>query len=238
MEAKQSMICLAADLTRTDAILDLAKVAGPHIVMLKLHVDIIEDFNSDFIQRLKLMALKYDFLIMEDRKFADIGNTVSLQYGHGIYKIAEWADLITVHSVSGPSIIEGLQKALKTYNVTEPRGIFLIAEMSSKNASTVGEYVKNTISMGESSDLVAGFVCQSNVSTNPGLIQLTPGIQLSKSSDDLGQQYNTPEIVVNAGADIAVIGRGITEATDQLTAILKYKTELWAAYKRRIANQK
>ena len=55
-----------------------------------------------------------------------------------------------------------------------------------------------------------------------------------KSTDDLGQQYNTPESVVNSGADLAVVGRGITEAEDKLAATLKYKEELWAAYIKRI----
>lgn len=234
MEAKQSTLCLAADLTTTDSILELAELAGPHIVVFKTHVDIIEDFTPDFVKRLKELAKKHEFLLMEDRKFGDIGNTVLLQYKKGIYKIAEWADLITAHPVAGPSIIDGLQSALS--GVTEPRGIFLITEMSAKNALTTGDYVQKAVSIAKESDLVIGLVCQSDIIPDPGMFQLTPGVKLSNSNDDLGQQYNTPQTVVNAGADLAVVGRGITEAGDQLAAVLEYKRQLWTAYEKRLCN--
>lgn len=234
MEAKQSTLCLAADLTKADAILELADLVGPHIVILKTHVDIVEDFNDDFVKKLKELAKKHEFLLMEDRKFADIGNTVSLQYKKGIYKIAEWADIVTVHAIAGKSTLDGLQNGLK--NISEPRGLFVLAEMSSKGALTTAEYAQSTVSIAESSDIVAGIVCQSNIFSNLGLIQLTPGIKLGKSSDDLGQQYNTPESVINSGADVAVVGRGITEAQDELAATLEYKKELWAAYLKRVSH--
>ncbi|XP_014605359.1 PREDICTED: uridine 5'-monophosphate synthase isoform X1 [Polistes canadensis] len=232
MEAKQSTLCLAADLTKTNSILELVELAGPHIVVLKIHVDIIEDFSSNFLKRLKELAKQHEFLIMEDRKFADIGNTVLLQYKNGIYKIAEWADIITVHPVAGPTIIDGLQSALN--GITEPRGIFLVAEMSAKNALTTGDYVQKALSISKESDMVIGLVCQSNIISDLGMLQLTPGVKLYNNCDNLGQQYNTPESVVNSGADIAVVGRGIIEATDQLAAVLEYKQQLWIAYKKRL----
>ncbi|XP_068982927.1 uridine 5'-monophosphate synthase isoform X2 [Bombus flavifrons] len=234
MEFKQSTICLAADLTKADAVIELADLVGPHIVLLKTHVDILEDFSDNFIKRLKELAKKHDFLLMEDRKFADIGNTVCLQYEKGIYKIAQWADVVTVHAIAGQSIIDGFKNSLK--NISEPRGLFILAEMSSKGALTIGEYVQNAISIAQTSDMVVGVVCQSDIFSSPGLIQLTPGVKILKSSDDLGQQYNTPESVVNSGADLAVVGRGITEAEDKLAATLKYKEELWTAYIKRITS--
>lgn len=235
MESKQSTICLAADLTKADAVIELADLVGPHIVLLKTHVDILEDFSDDFIKRLKELAKKHDFLLMEDRKFADIGNTVCLQYEKGIYKIAEWADIVTVHAIAGQSIIDGFKNSLK--NISEPRGLFILAEMSSKGALTIGEYAQSAISIAQSSSMVVGVVCQSNIFSDLGLVQLTPGVKILKSSDDLGQQYNTPESVVNSGADIAVVGRGITEAKNKLAATLKYKEELWTAYIKRITDQ-
>ncbi|XP_047356176.1 uridine 5'-monophosphate synthase isoform X2 [Vespa velutina] len=232
METKQSTLCLAADLTKINSILELVELAGPHIVILKIHVDIIEDFSFDFLKRLKELAKQHEFLIMEDRKFADIGNTVLLQYKNGIYKIAEWADIITVHPIAGPAIIDGLQSALN--GIVEPRGIFMVAEMSAKNTLTTGDYVQRAVSISKESDMVIGLVCQSDIIPNLGMLQLTPGVKLQDNCDNLGQQYNTPESVVKSGADIVVVGRGIIEATDQLGAILEYKQQLWIAYKKRL----
>lgn len=87
-------------------------------------------------------------------------------------------------------------------------------------------------------EFVAGVVCQSpNIVQNPGLVQLTPGVSLDCQNDGpLGQQYNSPEdVVISRGADIAVVGRGITQATDPVQAAQEYRAKLWAAYEKRVS---
>jgi uridine monophosphate synthetase len=44
------------------------------------------------------------------RKFADIGNTVALQYTKGLFRIADWADLVTVHALPGEGILQALEQ--------------------------------------------------------------------------------------------------------------------------------
>ena len=97
------------------------------------------------------------------------------------------------------------------------------------------------------SDFVAGVVSQSaSEISSVGLIQLTPGVRVpadhngrekngESNSDGLGQQYNSPHhVVLERGADIAVVGRGITEAESPASAAKLYRDSLWAAYQQRV----
>ncbi|KAH8291776.1 hypothetical protein KR054_000428 [Drosophila jambulina] len=240
MASKQTNLCLAADLTRADEILDVADKCGPHICLLKTHVDIVEDFSAEFISNLQALAERHNFLLMEDRKFADIGNTVALQYGKGVYKISSWADLVTAHTLPGRSILQGLKAGLGEEGATKERGVFLLAEMSASGNLIDAKYKESSNKIateGADVDFVAGVVCQSSDAfAFPGLLQLTPGVKIDESVDKLGQQYQTPENVVKErGADIGVVGRGILKATNPEQAAQTYRDRLWAAYKDRVA---
>lgn len=231
---------MAADLTKADDILDLADKCGPYICLLKTHVDIIEDFSDAFITNLKVVARKHNFLILEDRKFADIGKTVSQQYGNGIYKIANWANLVTAHTLPGRSIVQGLKAGLSNGNASKDRGVFLLAEFSTKGNLIDDKYKessKKIATEGGDVDFISGIVCQSSSCFDfPGLIQLTPGVKIDEGTDNLGQQYQTPENVVQErGADIGVVGRGILQAPDVEKAAATYRDRLWAAYLERLA---
>lgn len=231
MSDKKTNLCLAADVTTSETILNLAENVGPYICVLKTHVDIITDYSENFMNSLKSIAKKHNFLIMEDRKFADIGNTVALQYSEGQFKISSWADLVTAHSLPGQGILQGLKSVLPD---CENRGVFLLAEMSCQGNLITPQYIESTMKMATTSDvdIVAGIVCQnSSVVSSPGLIQLTPGVRIEEEVDGLGQKYNTPEMIVKEnGADIGVVGRGIIKAKDVTIAAKLYRDRLWAAY--------
>src|SRR3990167_11167645 len=80
MAEKQTNLCLAADLTDWSRLINLVDSVGSEICVLKTHIDIIENLPTNFADKLNELKNKHNFLIFEDRKFADIGNTVKMQY--------------------------------------------------------------------------------------------------------------------------------------------------------------
>ncbi|RYP28068.1 hypothetical protein DL767_007399 [Monosporascus sp. MG133] len=115
MNLKQSNLCLSADVPNARELLSLADKIGPSIVVLKTHYDLIVgwDFNPQTGTGAKLAALarKHGFLIFEDRKFGDIGNTVQLQYTSGAARIIEWAHIVNVNMVPGKAAVRSLAEA-------------------------------------------------------------------------------------------------------------------------------
>ncbi|XP_066514657.1 uridine 5'-monophosphate synthase-like [Hoplias malabaricus] len=231
MDEKKSNLCLSADVTQSKELLELADTLGPYICVLKTHVDILEDFSPETGSRLLKLAQKHDFLIFEDRKFADIGNTVKLQYEGGLYKISSWCHMVNAHAVPGPGVVKGLQA------VGQPlgHGCLLIAEMSSQGSLATTEYTQSVVKMADDfPKFVFGFISQSKVSCKPEHIHMTPGVQLQSGGDGLGQQYITPDdVICSRRSDIIIVGRGILKSEDRVKAAQEYRRAGWEAYLKR-----
>ncbi len=229
MDDKKTNLALSADVTQSEKLLALADTIGPEICVLKTHVDILEDFNEKFLIELRKIADKHQFLIFEDRKFADIGNTVKHQYQNGIYQIAEWADIINAYILPGPGIIKGLAEV----GLKKNRGLLLIAELSSEGNFTDAIYAEKTLEMAEQfPEFVFGFISQHKLNDDPQWIYMTPGVNLATENDSLGQQYVTPDKAIKEnGADIIIVGRGIIAAKNPLDEARKYREAGWRAYK-------
>jgi uridine monophosphate synthetase len=237
IKAKKSNLILSLDVTTQKEFFKILDDVSPEIVMLKTHVDILNDYDENFIPKLQEYARKYDFLIFEDRKFADIGNTVRKQFRSGIYKIADWAEYVTVHMVAGESILKGL------FNEIEGRSSFILARMSSKGNLINETYSRKCFEIARrNSMLVSGFIGHGkNVEDikrfktkfPSGMLLLMPGVKLEKGSDSMGQQYITVEEAVQGGADCIIVGRGIygNENPGKIAKI--YRERAWKEYEKK-----
>lgn len=250
MEAKKSNLAVSVDVTTTKDFFDIIEVVAPHVCLIKTHVDILEDWNSGVTTRLQHLSREHNFLIFEDRKFADIGNTVALQYSNGLYKISSWAHIVNAHSVPGPSIITGL--ASVGMKSQEERGLLLLAEMSTRGALTTGSYTIDAVRMARAHrDFVIGFIAQHRMESvglsgtenavDEDFLILAPGVGLDAKGDKMGQQYRTPtEVVTQCGCDVIIVGRGIIGTGRDIDAekvkeqAQRYQTAGWEAYEERI----
>jgi orotidine-5'-phosphate decarboxylase len=231
--------------------------------MLQTHVDIIENFDMSLIEHLQELSVAHDFMIFEDRKFADIGlcssmaynhrpnttfvgNTVALQYSSGVHKIAAWSHITNAHPVPGPSIISGLASVGKPLG----RGLLLLAEMSTKGSLATGVYTEEAVQMARAHrDFVIGFIAQrrmedvgtSLVDEGEDFLILSPGVGLDSKGDTMGQQYRTPkEVVTQSGCDVIIVGRGIYGKGNKIDVhgvrvqAERYRKDGWEAYEARL----
>ena len=83
-----------------------------------------------------------------------------------------------------------------------------------------------------------GIIAQSRINNDQALnfVQLTPGVQLHSKEDGLGQTYNTPEeAILNKGADIIIVGRGILNSDNRLDQAEIYRNLAWQSLIARIS---
>ena len=197
IKTKKSNICLAADVETIAELFKIIEDLGEFICILKIHYDIISDFHvniEETIKRLNDYKIKYNFLIWEDRKFADIGMVMVRQIKN---HIARWADIISVHSIAG----------LESVRSIDFISIFLIGELSSKGCLTDSNYIIRSSIISDNLDNIIGIVCQHKMSNDK--LMVVPGISVTNSEDGMGQQHCSIDSPSKRFADIYVIGRGI-----------------------------
>ncbi|NQV19655.1 MAG: orotidine-5'-phosphate decarboxylase [Armatimonadetes bacterium] len=240
IKEKKSNLVLSLDVTTQKEFFEILDEVSSEIVMLKTHVDILDDYDENFVPKLQGYSQKYDFIIFEDRKFADIGNTVHHQYRNGVYKISDWAEFVTVHMVAGEGILKGL------FDGTENRSSFMLARMSSKGNLINETYSRKCFEVARKyPNVISGFIGHGKdvedikrfkAKFPSGMLLLTPGVKLERGTDAMGQQYITVEDAIQGGADCIIVGRGIIKAKDIKKEAKIYRERAWKIYNERTNN--
>jgi orotidine-5'-phosphate decarboxylase len=188
------------------------------------------------------LAQRHDFLLFEDRKFVDIGNTVQKQYKGGALMIHQWAHIVNATILPGEGIIQALDQTIREAG-TADRGILILAEMTSKGSLAVGEYTRVSVEIARKyPQSVLGFVSTRELSSHSpdatpdeDFVIFTTGVNISSKGDALGQQYQTPTTAMDGGSDFLIAGRGIYAAKDPLSMVKEYQRAGWEAYERRVS---
>ena len=141
VQEKKTNLIFSADISNMNECLHVIDKVGPYVCVVKTHVDCIKDFNSEWGNRIHLLAKKHNFLILEDRKYCDIGNTTLIQYRNSYQEVHKWADIVTAYCTTG----EGMIDALSRDNVQ----MLLIAELSSKGNTLTDKYLHQTLDIAQ-----------------------------------------------------------------------------------------
>lgn len=182
---KKSRLCFSADLDRKEDLLEILNNIGQYIVICKVHYDFYDDFDNELKNKLIDLSIKHDFLIMEDRKFIDISNTVKKQYK----RYSNWVDMVTVMGNVNEEVIKSLSSVVLVSNMSN--NSYCCNENSINLARNYGNHI-------------IGFVTQHRINVD-NMICMTPGINIDTSKKDDQNYRNIDDI----DTDIIIVGRGI-----------------------------
>jgi len=217
-QKKNSKICLSLDMPNWDNFFNILEKVADKIVMLKIHLDIMENLNKTNLEKLFQIKQKYNFLVWEDRKLCDIGHTnvlVVKQLLSYQFDNQKLVDFISILPIGGDLSLTPLFEM--------DIGIFLLSEMSSQGNLFNDIITNNIIQLSKTHYRTGKITGIINQTLNPYIIQypilsIIPGISHLTNKDNMGQQYRDVT-KLKVLPDIFVVGRAIYQSENPLESI-------------------
>ncbi len=227
-------ICVALDTPSLEKALALAAALAPHVGSVKLGMEFVAANGPDGIRAVVKTGAK----VFVDLKFHDIPNTVA----GAVRETAKLgASILNVHATGGSAMMKAAADALGNAN-PRPKliAVTVLTSMTAEDLAALGisamplEQVVRLAKLAKASSL-DGVVCSPQEITairaacGKDFLIVTPGVR--PAGADLADQKRvmTPGEAVRAGADILVIGRPITGASDPVAAAAAIAAECEAA---------
>jgi orotidine-5'-phosphate decarboxylase len=218
-------IILALDvnsLTKAQSILSDLK---SHIGGVKLGMEFFNSFGPDGVREISKLGIP----IFLDLKLHDIPITV-----YKTIKTLMELDIaiINVHSSGGRNMLEAAAKARSEFKdkPTKLIAVTVLTSLDNNDIEEIGykdnseDLVLRLASLAKDSGL-DGVVCSAKeislIKSKLGknFILVVPGIRLEKDNKNDQKRVMSPKKAINAGADLLVIGRPITDSKDPLKTI-------------------
>jgi orotidine-5'-phosphate decarboxylase len=208
-------IILAVDTPEIATAIEWVKATQDHVSVYKLGLEFFLTFGSDGVKAIKDVT---DSDIFLDLKLHDIPHTVS-----GAAKaVSHLAPrFLTVHASGGNAMIKAAVEASPQTHVT---GVTILTSLSENDVSEIG-FKDNALNSAVGLAKIAiaagagAIVCSPleivaiRSAVGMGPIIITPGVRpVNSSGSDDQVRTMTPKAAIEAGANLVVIGRPITQS--------------------------
>ena len=212
---KRNPIFCAIDTNDIHKATSLLSDIAPHIGGIKVGLEFFTSLGVKGVEEIK----KFNKPLFIDLKLYDIPNTVTAALRNILTLKPEYT---TLHVSGGRRMLENcVEEKIKANSSTKLIGVTMLTSFDDKEINEIGidrnvtENVNLLSGLAESCGL-DGIVCSpheiSFIKSKFKLEVITPGIRTNESQTDDQKRTLTAKEALNAGADILVIGRPITQA--------------------------
>ena len=208
-------VAVALDAPGRDLAVQWARQAGPYVSVVKIGLQTYLRDGRDCVRELAEISGCPVFL---DLKLHDIPNTVA----GAAASIAPLAPaFLTVHALGGRNMVAA---AVEELPETLVAGVTILTSMSAQDTAEVGlanpaEAARRLADVAVAAGAGA-LVCSPQevavlrAQVGPDIVLITPGVRPAGSDADDQSRVATPRQALADGADLLVVGRPITAATD------------------------
>jgi orotidine-5'-phosphate decarboxylase len=214
-------IAVALDTTDLETAVAWAAAAGPHVSTVKVGLELFLRHGRDAVVKCREASGGRDVFL--DLKLHDIPNTVA----GAARSVADLApEYLTVHASGGPDMVRAAVDALPTTRVV---GVTVLTSLTAEQLAAAGftgtplDVVRRLAVLaveGGARALVCSPLEVADVrrEVGPDVRLITPGVRPAGGAICDQARVATPQQALADGADLLVVGRPITGATDVAAA--------------------
>ena len=214
---ERAPIAVALDTPDLATATRVGRCFAPYVSTLKVGLELFDRYGSSRRDRRPSGAPSARLFL--DVKLHDIPATVA---GAARALAPLEPEFVTVHCLGGPAMIEAAVDALPATRIA---GVTVLTSMSAADLDAVGiggvplDAVRRLAGLAVDAGARA-LVCSPQevaavrAEVGPDIVLITPGVRPASSASDDQARVATPQQALADGADLLVIGRPITAASD------------------------